>query len=144
MTQKHRPFRLDNRVVWVTSSSRRLGKVITETLAKSGAKTVGNCYSEWNRSEAIVADIKEHGELFYHRRFRLSHRPDSSRQRRKNPPVNPYLFNSANCLRTIADCPESRICQQARPSPTRSHSLNSQTTFFSFVISKIWGLFSPA
>ena len=57
--------------------------------------------------------------------------------------MKPY-FNFANFLRTIADCLASRICQQARPLPTRSHSSNCQTTFLSLVISKICGFFSPA
>ena len=53
-------------------------------------------------------------------------------------------FNSLSWLRTMRAWSPSRICQQARPLPTRSHSSNCQTTFLSRVISKIWGFLSPA
>ena len=86
------------------------------------------------------AQEKESGEYFvseFHRALLRARIPES---------INAidYFFNSFSCLRTKVDCPASRICQQARPFPTRSHSSNSQTTFFSFVISKICGSSSPA
>lgn len=55
------PFRLDGRVAWVTGSSRGLGRVIAETLAAAGAKTVVNCFSNREQGEAVVAAIKTAG-----------------------------------------------------------------------------------
>jgi 3-oxoacyl-[acyl-carrier protein] reductase len=55
------PFRLDGRVAWVTGSSRGLGRVIAETLAAAGAKTVVNCFASREQGEAVVAAIKAAG-----------------------------------------------------------------------------------
>lgn len=55
------PFRLDGRVAWVTGSSRGLGRVIAETLAAAGAKTVVNCFANREQGEAVVAAIKTAG-----------------------------------------------------------------------------------
>jgi 3-oxoacyl-[acyl-carrier protein] reductase len=55
------PFRLDGRVAWVTGSSRGLGRVIAETLAAAGARTVVNCFAGRERGEAVVAAIRAAG-----------------------------------------------------------------------------------
>ena len=57
---KH-PFRLDDRVVWVTGSSRGLGRNIAETLAAAGAKTVVNCFANREAGESVVAGIRAAG-----------------------------------------------------------------------------------
>jgi 3-oxoacyl-[acyl-carrier protein] reductase len=51
------PFRLDGRVAWVTGSSRGLGRIIAETLAAAGARTVVNCFASRDQGEAVVAGI---------------------------------------------------------------------------------------
>ncbi|MCW1884982.1 3-oxoacyl-ACP reductase FabG [Luteolibacter flavescens] len=55
------PFRLDGRVAWITGSSRGLGRVIAETLAAAGAKTVVNCYSSPTQGQAVVDAIQAAG-----------------------------------------------------------------------------------
>ena len=55
------PFRLDDRVAWVTGSSRGLGRIIAETLAAAGAKVVVNCVSSREAGEAVVAGIRASG-----------------------------------------------------------------------------------
>ena len=61
MPNKLPPFHLNGRVAWVTGSSRGLGKVIAETLAAAGAKTVVNCFTGRERGESIVNDIQLQG-----------------------------------------------------------------------------------
>jgi len=55
------PFRLDDRVAWVTGSSRGLGRIIAETLAVAGAKVVVNCFTSREAGEAVVAGIRASG-----------------------------------------------------------------------------------
>jgi 3-oxoacyl-[acyl-carrier protein] reductase len=55
------PFRLDGRVAWITGSSRGLGRVIAETLAAAGARTVVNCHASRDQGEAVVAGIRAAG-----------------------------------------------------------------------------------
>src|SRR5688500_7176193 len=57
----HHPFRLDGRVAWITGSSRGLGRVIAETLAAAGAKTVVNCFANRDQGESVVAGIRSKG-----------------------------------------------------------------------------------
>lgn len=57
----HPPFRLDGRVAWVTGSSRGLGRIIAETLAAAGARTVVNCHSSREQGAAVVASIRAAG-----------------------------------------------------------------------------------
>jgi 3-oxoacyl-[acyl-carrier protein] reductase len=61
MPAHHHPFRLDGRVAWITGSSRGLGRVIAETLAAAGAKTVVNCFASREQGEAVVAGISAAG-----------------------------------------------------------------------------------
>jgi len=61
MPASHQPFRLDGRVAWITGSSRGLGRVIAETLAAAGAKTVVNCFASRDQGESVVADIRAAG-----------------------------------------------------------------------------------
>jgi 3-oxoacyl-[acyl-carrier protein] reductase len=61
MPSAHQPFRLDGRVAWVTGSSRGLGRIIAETLAAAGAKTVVNCHSSRDQGAAVVAGIHAAG-----------------------------------------------------------------------------------
>lgn len=55
------PFRLDGRVAWITGSSRGLGRVIAETLAAAGARTVINCFASRDQGAAVVAGIRAAG-----------------------------------------------------------------------------------
>jgi 3-oxoacyl-[acyl-carrier protein] reductase len=57
----HKPFRLDGRVAWITGSGRGLGRVIAETLAAAGARTVVNCFANRSQGEAVVAGIHAMG-----------------------------------------------------------------------------------
>ncbi|WP_265594697.1 SDR family oxidoreductase [Haloferula sp. BvORR071] len=57
MPAEHLPFRLDGRVAWITGSSRGLGRIIAETLAAAGAKTVVNSFANKAAGEAVVAGI---------------------------------------------------------------------------------------
>lgn len=59
--ETHHPFRLDGRVVWVTGSSRGLGRTIAETLAAAGAKTAVNCFASREAGEAVVEGIRSAG-----------------------------------------------------------------------------------
>lgn len=55
------PFRLDGRVAWITGSSRGIGRVIAETLASAGARTVVNCFASPDLGESVVAAIRAAG-----------------------------------------------------------------------------------
>ena len=57
---KH-PLRMDGRVAWVTGSSRGLGRIIAETLAAAGARTVVNCRSSREAGESVVNGIRISG-----------------------------------------------------------------------------------
>lgn len=61
MPASHQPFRLDGLVAWITGSSRGLGRVIAETLAAAGAKTVVNAYANHDQGESVVASIRSAG-----------------------------------------------------------------------------------
>jgi len=61
MSVAKNPFRLDGRVAWVTGSSRGLGRIIAETLAAAGARTVVNCFASREAGEAVVAGIRAAG-----------------------------------------------------------------------------------
>jgi 3-oxoacyl-[acyl-carrier protein] reductase len=54
-------LRLDGKVVWVTGSSRGLGKAIAILLAKLGAKVVVNCFSNVALGQAVVDEITADG-----------------------------------------------------------------------------------
>jgi 3-oxoacyl-[acyl-carrier protein] reductase len=55
------PFRLDGRVAWITGSSRGLGRIIAETLAAAGARTVVNCFASRDQGQAVVDGIRARG-----------------------------------------------------------------------------------
>ncbi len=61
MPVDHQPFRLDGRVAWVTGSSRGLGRIIAETLAAAGARTVVNCLASRERGLEVVEAIRAAG-----------------------------------------------------------------------------------
>ena len=61
MPEQHLPFRLDGRVAWITGSSRGLGKIIAETLAAAGARTVVNCFASRDQGQAVVDGIRAAG-----------------------------------------------------------------------------------
>ena len=61
MSAQHLPFRLDGRVAWITGSSRGLGRVIAETLAAAGARTVVNCFASRDQGQAVVDGILAKG-----------------------------------------------------------------------------------
>ncbi len=61
MPADHQPFRLDGRVAWVTGSSRGLGRIIAETLAAAGARTVVNCLASRERGREVVDAIRTAG-----------------------------------------------------------------------------------
>ena len=55
------PFRLAGRVAWITGSSRGLGRIIAETLAAAGARTVVNCFASRDQGQAVVDGIRAKG-----------------------------------------------------------------------------------
>ena len=57
LSDSSNPFRLDGRVVWVTGSSRGLGKVIAAVLAQAGARVVVNSFTRPEAGEAVVSEI---------------------------------------------------------------------------------------
>lgn len=57
----HLPFRLDGRVAWVTGSSRGLGRIIAETLAAAGARTVVSCLNSPERGRETMEGIRASG-----------------------------------------------------------------------------------
>ena len=61
MQVAHLPFRLDGRIAWITGSSRGLGRIIAETLAAAGARTVVNCFANREAGEAVVKGIRTTG-----------------------------------------------------------------------------------
>ena len=61
MQVAHLPFRLDGRIAWITGSSRGLGRIIAETLAAAGARTVVNCFANREAGEAVVEGIRTTG-----------------------------------------------------------------------------------
>lgn len=61
MPVPHLPFRLDGRVAWITGSSRGLGRIIAETLAAAGARTVVNCFASRDQGQAVVDGIRAKG-----------------------------------------------------------------------------------
>ena len=61
MSAPHLPFRLDGRVAWITGSSRGLGRIIAETLAAAGARTVVNCFASREQGLAVVDTIRAAG-----------------------------------------------------------------------------------
>jgi len=61
MPVPHLPFRLDGRVAWITGSSRGLGRIIAETLAAAGARTVVNCFASRDQGQAVVDGIRARG-----------------------------------------------------------------------------------
>jgi 3-oxoacyl-[acyl-carrier protein] reductase len=61
MSAPHLPFRLDGRVAWITGSSRGLGRIIAETLAAAGARTVVNCFASRDQGQAVVDGIRAKG-----------------------------------------------------------------------------------
>lgn len=61
MSAPHLPFRLDGRVAWITGSSRGLGRIIAETLAAAGARTVVNCFASRDQGQAVVDGILAKG-----------------------------------------------------------------------------------
>jgi 3-oxoacyl-[acyl-carrier protein] reductase len=61
MPAPHLPFRLDGRVAWITGSSRGLGRIIAETLAAAGARTVVNCFASRDQGQAVVDGIRAKG-----------------------------------------------------------------------------------
>jgi 3-oxoacyl-[acyl-carrier protein] reductase len=61
MPVPHLPFRLDGRVAWITGSSRGLGRIIAETLAAAGARTVVNCFASRDQGQAVIDGIRAKG-----------------------------------------------------------------------------------
>lgn len=57
----HDQFRLDEKVVWVTGSSRGLGRGIAMEMATAGARVVVNCRHNVEAGEAVVQSIHERG-----------------------------------------------------------------------------------
>ncbi len=71
--------------------------------------------------------------------------PQAGEGKDKGQQLSGHLhLRALSFLSTMADCLLSRTCQQAKPLPTSSNSLNSQTIFLSRVISKICGFSGPA
>jgi len=54
-------MRLDGKVVWVTGSSRGLGRVMVEEMAAVGARVVVNCFSRVEAGEEVVDAIRAAG-----------------------------------------------------------------------------------